>query len=226
MTERYIIKYTKRKTLGLYITKDAIIEARVPLGTSKKIIADFVKKHKVWIEEHYAPVKAQVEQREDFTLKFGDQLVFLGKSYPLVAVDEKNTGFNGKCFYAYGLLTPQGIIKEVVRIYRYLAKKVLTHQVEEISHQMNLKPSVVKINGAKSRWGSCSSKGNLNFSWYLVMADEDTMNYVVVHELAHLREMNHSPKFWKIVEGLLPNYKQEKKKLKELQLTLGTQSWE
>ena len=226
MTEKYTIKYTKRKTLGLYITKDAIIEARVPVGTSPKIIQDFVTKHRAWIEEHYAPVKAQVDQREEFKLKFGDHLWFLGKSYPLVAIDEKNTGFNGKCFYAYGLLDPQGIINAVVRTYRHLAKKVLTHQVEEISHHMRLKPSAVKINGAKSRWGSCSSKGNLNFSWYLVMADEDTMNYVVVHELAHLLEMNHSSKFWKIVEDILPNYKQEKKKLKELQLTLSTQKWE
>lgn len=225
MTRKYTIKYTKRKTLGLYITRDAGIEVRAPQGTSKKIIQGFVKNHKAWIEEHYAPVKAQADQRENFQLKFGDQLLFLGKSYPLVPVDEKKTGFDGKCFYAYGLLNQKGLINEVVKTYRQLAKKILTHQAEEISQHMKVNPNVVKINGAKTRWGSCSGKGNINFSFYLIMAEENTMNYVVVHELAHLLEMNHSPKFWKIVEDILPNYKEEKKKLKELQLTLSTQNW-
>jgi len=226
MTEKFTIKYAKRKTLSLTITKNAIIEVRAPLGTSKKIINDFVEKNKSWIEEHYTTVKTQVDCRDGFQLNFGDHLLFFGKTYALVAIDEKNTGFNGECFYAHRFLSPEGLKNEVVKTYRDLAQQVLAQQVQNISQHMRLKPLAVKINGAKSRWGSCSSKGNLNFSWYLVMADEDTVNYVVVHELAHLLEMNHSPKFWKIVEQILPNYKQEKNKLKALQKTLMIQNWE
>lgn len=226
MTEKYTIKHTKRKTLGLYITKDATIEIRAPVGTSKKFIKDFVKNHKAWIKEHYASVKTQVDQRDDFQLNFGDRLLFMGNNYPLVPIDEKTSGFNGERFYAHRFLNSQGLKSEMVKTYRHFAKKVLDHQVEVISQHMKLKLHTVKINGAKARWGSCSNKGNLNFSWYLVMAEEDTINYVVVHELAHLLEMNHSPNFWKIVEQVFPNYKQEKKKLKELQKTLSIQHWE
>ena len=91
---------------------------------------------------------------------------------------------------------------------------------------MGLEPKAVKINGARTRWGSCSRAGNLNFSWYLVMAEEATIRYVVVHELAHLIEMNHSPNFWRIVEQVLPNYKSEREKLKLLQKKLSVQCWE
>jgi len=113
-----------------------------------------------------------------------------------------------------------------VGIYRTLAKKVLSTMVEDLGKHMGLKPKAVKINGARTRWGSCSSAGNLNFSWYLVMAEETTIRYVVVHELAHLIEMNHSSHFWKIVEQVLPNYKVEREKLKKLQKKLSVQSWE
>ncbi|MGV8905308.1 MAG: M48 family metallopeptidase [Acetobacterium sp.] len=226
MTEKFIIKYAKRKTLSLTITKNAIIEVRAPIGTSKKIINDFVEKNKVWIKEHYRLVKAQVDSRDSFCLNFGDHLSFFGKTYALVPIDEKNTGFNGKCFYAHHALSQEILKDEIIETYRDLAKQVLAQQVAVISQHMKVKPLAVKINGAKSRWGSCSSKGNLNFSWYLVMADEDTVNYVVVHELAHLLEMNHSPKFWKIVEQVLPHYKLEKNKLKVLQKILMTQNWE
>jgi len=226
MTEEFIIKYTKRKSMRLSFTKEALIEVRAPLGTSRKIIDDFVKNHHDWIEKHYAEVKKQVDSRDGFQLNFGDLLLFFGKTYGLVPIDEKSSGFNGECFYAHRLLGSQELKNEVVTTYRDLAQQVLAQQVESISQHMKLKPQSVKINGAKSRWGSCSSKGRLNFSWYLVMADEATVNYVVVHELAHLLEMNHSPKFWKIVEQILPNYQLEKKKLKELQKTLITQNWE
>ena len=73
----------------------------------------------------------------------------------------------------------------------------------------------ITIRHQKTRWGSCSSKGNLNFNCYLMLAPQEVLEYVVVHELAHRREMNHSKAFWKIVEQYKPNYKWSKRWLKE-----------
>ncbi|MDK2962182.1 MAG: hypothetical protein PWP20_1308 [Eubacteriaceae bacterium] len=91
---------------------------------------------------------------------------------------------------------------------------------------MGVFPQKLKINKARTRWGSCSSAGNLNFSWYLIMAEESAIDYVVVHELAHLIKMNHSKEFWEIVKTYCPDYEQAKDKLKTLQKTLAIQDWE
>ena len=96
---------------------------------------------------------------------------------------------------------------------RARAKEVLPQRVAYFAHLMGVKPAQVKITGARTRWGSCSGRGNLNFSWRLMLADEREIDYVVVHELAHLREMNHSPRFWAVVEAVMPDYRERKKSL-------------
>lgn len=226
MTKDYTIKFSKRKTMGLYITKNAEIEVRVPNGTPKRIVADFVNQHQQWISTHHGAVAKQVAERENFELRFGSKLLFLGHEYPLEPVEKPAFGFDGQRFYAYAQMSAEALKTSLVGCYRTLAKKVLSTMVEDLVKHMGLKPKAVKINGARTRWGSCSSAGSLNFSWYLVMAEETTIRYVVVHELAHLIEMNHSPNFWRIVEQVLPNYKVEREKLKGLQKKLSVQCWE
>ena len=76
----------------------------------------------------------------------------------------------------------------------------------------------ITIREQKTRWGSCSSKGNLNFNWKLVLLAPELLDYVVVHELAHRREMNHSKNFWKIVEAELPDYREQRRRLKECRI--------
>ena len=73
----------------------------------------------------------------------------------------------------------------------------------------------ITIRNQRSRWGSCSSKGNLNFNWRLILAPGEVLDYVVVHELAHRREMNHSERFWRLVENILPDYQRQRRWLKE-----------
>ena len=73
----------------------------------------------------------------------------------------------------------------------------------------------IAIREQKTRWGSCSSKGTLNFNWRLILAPEEVLDYVVVHELAHRREMNHSKAFYAIVESVLPDYRQARRWLRE-----------
>ena len=109
---------------------------------------------------------------------------------------------------------------------RMLAKHELTKKTLDFAKRMGVAPSSIKINGAVARWGSCSAKKSINFSWRLVMADDDVIDYVVVHELAHLTEMNHSKTFWAIVEDILPDYKERQSRLRELQKRLAGEDWE
>ena len=96
---------------------------------------------------------------------------------------------------------------------RARAREILPGRVAFYAKQMGVAPARITITGARTRWGSCSGKGNLNFSWRLMLAGEREIDYVVVHELAHLREMNHSPRFWAVVEAVLPDYRERKKAL-------------
>ena len=96
-----------------------------------------------------------------------------------------------------------------------LAKKLIPERVAYFAKQMGVTYGRITIREQKTRWGSCSSKGNLNFNWKLVLFESELLDYVVVHELAHRIEMNHSANFWTIVESVLPDYKERRKRLRE-----------
>lgn len=95
------------------------------------------------------------------------------------------------------------------------ALAVIPPKVKEYAAVLGVSYGRITIRNQKSRWGSCSSKGNLNFNCLLVKAPEDILDYVIVHELCHRMEMNHSGRFWKLVEGVLPDYRERRKWLKE-----------
>lgn len=114
--------------------------------------------------------------------------------------------------------------KEVIRIklaeLERLKKKAEAHLEKRCGYfadLMGVRYRKIRINTAKTRWGSCNSKGDLNFTFRLILLPENLIDYIVVHELSHLREMNHSDKFWAVVKDAMPDYIERKKQLKELQ---------
>lgn len=102
-----------------------------------------------------------------------------------------------------------------IHILREKARKVLTGRTDYYKQLLDVEYRRLRIGDQKTRWGSCSSKGTISYNWRLVLMPEKIMDYVVVHELCHLLEMNHSAKFWKRVSEVLPDYKDRRKWLKE-----------
>lgn len=98
------------------------------------------------------------------------------------------------------------------------AKRIFPERTAYFAKRMGVDYGRITIREQKTRWGSCSSKGNLNFNWKLVLLDSELLDYVVVHELAHRREMNHSVAFWKVVEAELPDYRERRRRLKECRI--------
>ncbi len=111
------------------------------------------------------------------------------------------------------LLTP-----ERIKSMKTEAREYLSDKTEHYSKIMHIKYGRITITSAKTRLGSCSSSGNISYSYRLMLYPEPAREYVVVHELAHLFEMNHSPKFYSIIERVLPDYKERKKLLKSIPL--------
>ncbi len=224
MTEYTLIR-SKRKTLALFI-RDGKVEARAPLRLPRRDIDDFVRAKEKWILNRLANSREQAARREAFTLRYGGMALFRGVEYPIAARAGSRAGFDGEGFYMPPDLPPERIKAACVQIYRALAKPCLTARALDYAKLMGVMPSAVRVSGAKTRWGSCSAGKTLNFSWRLVMAGDDVIDYVVVHELAHLKEMNHSPRFWAVVEGVLPDFRERKAALIALQRRLAGEDWE
>ncbi len=102
-----------------------------------------------------------------------------------------------------------------IRLLTTRAKRIIPQRVRYYANLMGVEYGRITIRMQKSRWGSCSGKGNLNFNCLLMRTPDEIIDYVVVHELCHLKEMNHSPRFWAEVEKVIPDYKERRKWLKD-----------
>jgi hypothetical protein len=102
------------------------------------------------------------------------------------------------------------------------AAKLMKQQADKIGAQLGLTYKRLIIRGQKTRWGSCSQMGNLSFNWKLIMAPEPVIEYVVIHELAHLKEMNHAKSFWQLVARHCPRWRQHRKWLKDHEAALAS----
>ena len=108
---------------------------------------------------------------------------------------------------------------------RRSSESIFSERVEYFAEAMGVTPIAVKVTNARTRWGSCSSKGSINLSWRLIMARGELIDYVVVHELAHLSEMNHSDRFWKIVGQYMPDYRALRSELADFGRMLESEGW-
>ena len=206
----YTLIRSDRKTLAVYITDEATVVARAPLKMPKADIDRFIELKKAWISAHLAAKTAQNGRKTSFCLKYSDKILFRGAEYPIIARNGNKAGFDGESFYMPDGYDGDKIRDTAVQVYKLLAQKLLAAKTAEYAKKMSVKPASVRINSAKTRWGSCSGKNGINFSWRLVLASDDVIDYVVVHELAHTFQHNHSKEFWAVVASYAPEYKQHR----------------
>ena len=214
----------KRKSLVIQV-KNGGVEIRAPLRASNYEIKEFLESKQKWILQRLELQAERAIKKAAFEVNYGSRIPYRGKDYLVGGVPDRKPFFEN-IFCVPVHLTPEKIKAACIRVYRELAKKDLTSKVQDFASKMGVNPSGIKINGAKSRWGSCSGKKGLNFSWRVVMAEDEVIDYIVVHELAHIKEWNHSQRFWAVIKSILPDYEERKKRLKELQKKLIFEDWE
>jgi len=220
----YVLTRSKRKTISIQITEKGVM-VKAPTNCPIGEIEGFLQKKSDWISKNLAQMQQRADKKAAFSLNYGSDILLFGNNYPIVARQGIRTGFDSNCFYMPPGLTPDAIRNCCIKVYKILAKKCFTDRVYHFSQMMGVVPTAVKVNSAKTRWGSCSSAKSLNFSWRLAMAGDTIIDYVIVHELAHIYHMNHSPKFWATVEAVIPDYKACRAGLKELQQKLSQEDW-
>ena len=220
----YTLTRTKRKTLGLYII-DGTLQVRAPIGLPKREIDKFIKQKSRWLQDKLSQSQERANIKNNFELTYGDKILYRGGYKTISPTSTHLTFCENTILYISNSLTNDHIKQACIQWYKKAAKAHITNRVSHFSNIMNLTPTSIKITSAKKRWGSCSSKKTINFSWRLIMAQDDIIDYVVVHELAHLQEMNHSPRFWAIVAKTMPDYKQRETNLRKLEKQLALQNW-
>lgn len=220
----YQIKRMQRKTVGISITNEGFVEVRAPHGIPKAELDRFVREKEPWIRAHQAKARERAQAREAYRLQPGAALLFLGREYPAERARTNAVTFDGARFFLPD--APEEALRDALAcFYRKAAKELLPEAVEQYAPLVGKRPAQVRVTSAKTRWGSCSAKGGVNFSWRLMFAPPEVIDYVVVHELAHLIEFNHSPRFWSIVESIIPNWSGRRQALAGLQETLLRQGW-
>lgn len=211
--DQIIIQKSRRRSLTLSITPDRQVLVKAPILTPRFIIDQFVAKHTDWIEKRLAAL-AKVPVRGSRNYTDGETLQFLGKSYTI-----KTGPYTKISFTEDHLLFPKALQfraeKELHTWYKKMAEAFITKQVEKFAHEMDAEYVDLTFSDTRSRWGACTHDNRLQFNWRLVMAPILVVNYVIVHELAHTTEKNHSRDFWRRVEKYNPSYRQSRKWLRD-----------
>ena len=208
------IERSKRKTLSLTVLKSGVIVVKAPMSLTDETINRFIEEKQNWIKEKLVAIKETNNKFEDvIALK---KCLIYGKKYNIVKADVKSI----KTSTNFELVVPNKLegekfIKAVASWVKKLAKKVLEERLQFIETRTGLKSTSLKIGNSRGRWGSCNSYGNIILNFRVIMLPPEIIDYVIVHELCHLIELNHSRQFWENVARLLPNYELHRKNIKE-----------
>lgn len=226
----YTVKIHKRsKKLSLRIGKDGRPQVTIPAFTPKFIVKKFVAQNKHWIQKHQKIKKdalAEFLTNSSVTL-FGERYKIkivstLDPSKVSLLDDIIQIAFHNS---SRKKLHPSFNSSNPPVFFTKFLKNTATHyiikRIVELAKKMDIKYKNIHFKEQSTRWGSCSSKGNLNFNWRLVHFPTKIIDYVIIHELAHREHMNHSDKFWELVEKHDPEFRLNKRWLKETGSKIG-----
>ncbi|MGI5893319.1 MAG: M48 family metallopeptidase [Candidatus Merdivicinus sp.] len=208
----YTLIRSKRKTLAVRILPGGIVEVRAPLRLSKLQIEQFLQQKADWIEANLM-LSPPIPQH----LGEGVRLPFLGTEYSLRLRENLPAGiYDGKLILPLSPFANDAEIRKAAEnFYRQQAKLYIPPLIAQFSHKLGVECKGIRITGAKTRWGSCSAKSSLNFSWRLMAAPLASIEFVAAHELCHLLHFDHSAAFYSALAGILPDWKARHDTLKQ-----------
>jgi predicted metal-dependent hydrolase len=221
-----------RRSVSVSLYPNRAIKVLAPKLLPNKAVMGFLLERKDWIEKnmqkfqdlHGKHINKALKNNEHFPMR-GSELKFravitLNKRAFVSATETEILYHIPRNDWSAEVLYQEhpAALKELRNFYKREAIRYLNLRMEHWSSELNLKPLQVKFREQKSRWGSCSSRGIINLNWRLICFSEPVIDYVIVHELSHMRHMNHSKSFWSEVEKYIPDYKIQVKELKEKQL--------
>lgn len=214
----------RRRTVAITIHPENGVVVHTPRRYSRRRVEALLRAKAAWIRKHLARLAVERARRLEPRWEQGELLPFQGAGYPLTFVldggREEVRLEEGRFLLGLPLEGSQAAFPEQVRArmlgwYRERAAALLEERVAHFKESLGVEPLRIRVKAQKRRWGSCSARGALNFNWQLILAPREILDYVVVHELCHLIVLNHSPRFWALVESVLPDFRERRRWLRE-----------
>jgi predicted metal-dependent hydrolase len=197
---------SRRRSIAIQIRPNGQVIVRAPLRAAEKLIRQFVESKAGWVQKKQAEVlkRAPITKKQ---FQSGECFLYLGQEIPLRVVEKQRAALTLEDQFILSKTAAPKAAQAFEKWYKARALTVLSERVALYAARHAFQPERVRITSAQTRWGSCSSKGTLSFTWRLVMAPLEVIDYVVIHELVHLKVKNHSKTFWDAVAALMPDYK-------------------
>ncbi|MGE5410302.1 MAG: M48 family metallopeptidase [Clostridiales bacterium] len=197
--------------MRLQVSSEKGLELIIPYGVSMRDAEEFLNSRKDWIAKYidrytksqhvymYMGSKLEIDHQYDLFVK-RHRIELDGNKLKILSPSERKVP----------------LINLFTTWLKLKAERYIPERVEHLAEEYGFKYNKITIRDQKTRWGSCSRAGNLSFNFKLMVYDKEIIDYVIVHELCHLKELNHSVRFWRHVEKIMPNYKILRKELKKI----------
>lgn len=197
---------TRRRTIALVVGSDATLTVRAPMQTPMEYIEELVRKKLDWIRERISEVESRPKVLQK-RFANGESFLYLGDPYRLRIVSDAKTPFAFQKEFVLSAEHQSRARALLLEWYKREARRKIPDRVKWHASRFGIEVRRIKITEARKRWGSCGRGNSLNFSWRLIMAPLAVLDYVVIHELAHTVERNHSRGFWSKVATMCPTYR-------------------
>jgi len=203
----------RRRTLQITVGRSGQLTLSAPPNIPKARLEDFVRRKRMWVYRQLARKETLKEPRPRKLFVDGEGFLYLGRNYRLRLVPDEATDVAVKLQQGR-LVMPRSLARDggehLLRWYTTHAQPWLLARVKDFAARMEVDPAGVRVQDLGYRWGSCGKGGWLNFHWKTILLPARIAEYVVVHEMAHLKEPHHTPSFWRRVERAMPDFEQRK----------------
>lgn len=215
----YLVEYSKRKFVEVRIDEAGRIRVSAPKGASEAAIRIAVNERRPWIETQLKALETVLSRvangPKERVWADGEKFLYQGKGYPISihvdpALTEPHVQFKNKVLEIHTAHDDEATLRALLKKHYTRACKTLI--IERLNHfqpLIGVKSKSMSIEDSQSKWGTCNSAGHLMFNWRLIMAPTDVVDYLVIHELCHLKHMNHDRSFWRLVGKYCTDYEKK-----------------
>ncbi len=211
-----IVRKARRRTLSVKLSVRDSNKIYANHGITQKMILDFLMSKHNWIEKNLTQIEEIKNQEHRPKFHEGELFPFLGEMKYFTFASRKNKKIKLKiedgfliCYVPQNFSGNEAMItKGLIHLYKQQAAVFLVERCKILALELKLIPTQIKIQTARTRWGSCNSRGVINLNWKLMMFAHSLIDYVIIHELCHLKHMDHSVDFWNLVKKHYPHYEE------------------